>query len=462
MFKSRNILRILQALLRPSQCVGALLLVLELPLRAASVTIAWDPGSDSNVVGFHVYYGVASRNYPYMLDAGDVTTATLSNLLDGVTYYVAATTYDATGLESDFSAELSFTVSLGTNSSSTNSSGSNSLPQVRGTYWGLFSEPDQVRQQSAGAFAISVSGRGAYSGYLQLGPSRLGFSGRLDSTGNVKNAFRRRGGSLALELALNAGDQPPTVSGQLTGGSWTAIVQGRQAVFDPKINPAPFAGNFILSIPGQSGSAALPAGAGFGIAHINRAGRVTLAATLADGTTFNRSAQISADGLWPLYAPLYTGNGLVWSWLSFTNQSLSNLQGQLTWLKPPTAGARFYPDGFALQTQAVGSSYQAPSNPSTASFDLNNSLLTFSDGSLTSDFTNSLATAPSVRLFAKGNGVRMVFSRSTGTFQGLVTVPGSGHTLLFRGAVLPQVGSGYGFLLDAGQSSLVTLTPSGQ
>src|SRR5262249_10880071 len=153
---------------------------------------------------------------------------------------------------------------------------------------------------------------------------------------------------------------------------------------------APFAANYTLAIPGQSGSATLPAGAGFGVAHINRAGRVTLSATLADGKSFNRSAQISAGGLWPLYAPLYAGNGLVWSWLSFTNQSVSNLQGQLTWFKPPNSRAKPYPHGFALQSQAVGSSYQEPPSPSTAAFDLNNSLLAFSDGSLTSDFTNSL------------------------------------------------------------------------
>ena len=476
-------------MLRPAQCVGAFLLLLELSLRAATVTLGWDPSADSSVVGFRLYYGVASHSYPSMLDAGDATTAAISNLLDGVTYYVAATTYDAAGLESDYSTEVSFTVSLGTNSSGSNSSGSNSsgsnssgtnssgtnssasnssasnssasnsLPQVRGTYSGLFSEPDQVRQQSAGAFAISVSGRGAYSGYLQLGPNRLGFSGRLDSTGQATKAFRRRGGNLNLELSLNASNQSATASGQLISDSWTAIVGGSRSVFDPKTNPAPFAGNYILTIPGQSGSAALPAGTGFGVVHINRAGRVTLAGTLADGKSFNQSAQISADSLWPLYAPLYTGNGLLWSWVICTNQSTSNLLGQLTWLKPPNSRAMFYPAGFTLESQAVGSSYQAPPNASATAFDLNNALLAFSDGSLSSDLTNSLATIPSMPGFATGNGVRMTFSRSTGTFHGFVTVPGSGHTVLFRGAALQTVGSGYGFLLDAGQSSLVTLTP---
>jgi hypothetical protein len=63
-------------------------------------------------------------------------------------------------------------------------------------------------------------------------------------------------------------------------------------------------------------------------------------------------------------------------------------------------------------------------------------------------------------LFSTGNGVRMAFSPSTGTFHGFMTVPDSRHTVLFRGAVLQKVGFGYGFLLNAGQSSLVTLTPA--
>jgi hypothetical protein len=57
-----------------------------------------------------VYYGAATRNYTNVIAAGSSTTAIVSNLANGVTYYFAATTYTATGLESDYSSEASYTM----------------------------------------------------------------------------------------------------------------------------------------------------------------------------------------------------------------------------------------------------------------------------------------------------------------------------------------------------------------
>jgi hypothetical protein len=73
---------------------------------AAKVSLAWDTDPDPTVVGYKVYYGATSGVYTNSIDVGDVTSATLSNLVDGVTYYFSATAYDTTGLESDYSAEV--------------------------------------------------------------------------------------------------------------------------------------------------------------------------------------------------------------------------------------------------------------------------------------------------------------------------------------------------------------------
>jgi hypothetical protein len=94
--------------------VGPLLLLLfslVVPrVLATNVTLAWDPSSDPTVVGYNLYCGDASHSYTNLLDAGNATAATWSNLVPGVTYYFAATTYTLAGLESDFSTETSFTV----------------------------------------------------------------------------------------------------------------------------------------------------------------------------------------------------------------------------------------------------------------------------------------------------------------------------------------------------------------
>ena len=80
-------------------------------LAAGSVTLAWDASPDAGVTGYRLYYGVASGTYTNSAAVGNVTSATLANLSDGVTYYFTATAYDSSGVESPFSNETSYTVS---------------------------------------------------------------------------------------------------------------------------------------------------------------------------------------------------------------------------------------------------------------------------------------------------------------------------------------------------------------
>jgi hypothetical protein len=84
-----------------------------LPLSALatqSVTFGWEASTDNSVVGYNIYYGTTSHVYTSKVSVGNVTTATISGLVEGTTYYFAATTYDALNQESDFSDEISYTV----------------------------------------------------------------------------------------------------------------------------------------------------------------------------------------------------------------------------------------------------------------------------------------------------------------------------------------------------------------
>ena len=75
----------------------------------SSVTLAWDPVTNSPVAGYRLYGGTASQAYTTDLDAGNATQKTVSDLTGGVTYYFAATAYEANGLESVFSTEITYT-----------------------------------------------------------------------------------------------------------------------------------------------------------------------------------------------------------------------------------------------------------------------------------------------------------------------------------------------------------------
>jgi hypothetical protein len=95
--------------------LGSLLILAALSTTvqaAGSVALAWNRSTDPIVTGYNVYYGGASGAYTNEVSAGNATNTTISGLIQGITYYFAATTYAASGMESSFSSEVSFTVPI--------------------------------------------------------------------------------------------------------------------------------------------------------------------------------------------------------------------------------------------------------------------------------------------------------------------------------------------------------------
>lgn len=78
--------------------------------RGHNIILNWDASASPVVAGYDVYYGTTSGIYPYKVDAGDNLSVTISNLTPGLTYFFAATAYDAAGDESPFSSEVSYIV----------------------------------------------------------------------------------------------------------------------------------------------------------------------------------------------------------------------------------------------------------------------------------------------------------------------------------------------------------------
>jgi len=117
--RPRPVLCGLSKLFRQTVILGGCLSLITLVASAqsqSSVTLAWDPSPDGAIVGYRLYEGAATRTYTNVIAAGNATNASVSSLVSGVTYFFAVTAYDTNGLESDFSAEVSYTVALPTNS----------------------------------------------------------------------------------------------------------------------------------------------------------------------------------------------------------------------------------------------------------------------------------------------------------------------------------------------------------
>ncbi len=75
-----------------------------------SVTLAWNVSPDPIVAGYKIYYGGASGAYTNDIDVGPATNVILTGLVEGATYYFAATTYSVVGVESVFSGEVPWLV----------------------------------------------------------------------------------------------------------------------------------------------------------------------------------------------------------------------------------------------------------------------------------------------------------------------------------------------------------------
>src|SRR4030095_3626664 len=108
--------------------------------------------------------------------------------------------------------------------------------------------------------------------------------------------------------------------------------------------PTDLAGRYTLTMLSPEGENA-PEGNGFGAIVVKQNGVVSVGGTLADNMRLSRSANLSIDGEWPFYAPLYKGTGSVLGWLTFVKDEETEVEGSLNWIKTGTYGLS-YTNGF--------------------------------------------------------------------------------------------------------------------
>ncbi len=146
-------------------------------VQAASVNLAWNKSVDPVVTGYNLYYGRVSGTYTNKVSTGLATSAVTSGLFVGVTYYFAATTHNAAGVESSYSSEVAYTVPA---------------------------QPQKVQIQTMPAkqFALTVSGIVGHTYIIQatqdfktwttIGTVTVGASGTLTFTDTNAPSFSRR------------------------------------------------------------------------------------------------------------------------------------------------------------------------------------------------------------------------------------------------------------------------------
>ncbi len=77
--------------------------------QAGNVTVSWDANSESDLLGYKIYYGNTSGSYSNVIDVGNVIEFQINNLSAG-SYFFTVTAYDNANNESDYSVEVAFTI----------------------------------------------------------------------------------------------------------------------------------------------------------------------------------------------------------------------------------------------------------------------------------------------------------------------------------------------------------------
>jgi uncharacterized repeat protein (TIGR02543 family) len=324
-----------------------------------------------------------------------------------------------------------------------------------GTYNGLFNEADEVRLPSAGSFNFYSDTGGYYSGWVQIGYARYAVSGQLALDSRATNVVTRWNGTpLTVEWRVGQNSEAGQISGRVTDGVWTSLLSGGRAAYQTA-GGAPQAGDYTVVIPGQAGDPTVPAGDGYGTLRVGSDGMGTLSGTLGDGTAFTHTAWLTAEGDWPVYVSLYGGKGAVMSWMTFTNQAASDLNGTVVWIKQANAAATAHPAGFTNDTKAVGSLY-AVATASGKALDLTDAEVGFSGGELAADFSNAVSVnAGSQVVNLSANELTLTISKPKGTFTGQVREPGTGVLRVFGGVVLQKQNAGFGFMSGTTANSRV-------
>lgn len=333
----------------------------------------------------------------------------------------------------------------------------------KGTYQGLYYEPEGARHESAGAFTLTLRKSGAYTATLLGAGQTHSLSGVFSLDGRATN-FVGSGGLATVEWTLDF-DHSRTnyLTGAVTGAgdTWVASLIGDLVpVYGTEVSP--YRGKYTVVIPGARSESVTdqPAGDSFGSVVVSPSGLLTFSGALADGKAVTQSASVSAHGIWPLYLSLYGGKGSLLGWVQLnTNPPPADAMRSdaVLWARPEQTNAAYFPQGFEVVSRLVGSRYK-PASPVVPLGEEGE--VRFLGGGLLNPLTNQVTLTSSNTIINQGpNPMTMTLTRSNGWFNGTNTLPAGAAPIAFQGAMLQDRLVGYGFFRNAGQSGWVVFGP---
>jgi len=234
-----------------------------------------------------------------------------------------------------------------------------------GQYSGLITESGGPGTRGAiNGFVLKSTG--AFSASILYFGERLTLKNSLSAAGMFTGMIDRPGRSpvaVNLQLYQTTGGAGYKIRGTLSADGVTVDIDLQRSSFS-KTTSTPHAGIYTLLIPAVPGSPDTePGGDGYATVTVSASGGIVARGRVGDHTVFSNAAVISLDGEWPLFSLVYpksTPPGFLGGLVRFRNQVGSDFDGQMTWSREPNVRDQFYPAGFNLTRQLIGSRYQPP------------------------------------------------------------------------------------------------------
>lgn len=357
---------------------------------------------------------------------GTTWSVPMSNLRQG-TYTVMAIASDSAGGQTLISESFKL----------------NFFPAVAGTYYGVFFATN-IATNNAGFFKLTLNDSGTITGKLQFPVYTYSILYPLDSLGRALLAGGGFDGTeIYFDLNFDLTNGADAVTGYVYSVGTQASFTGYRAVTQLPTNTV--AGKYVLDLDTTTNQAASgPTNDGYATLSVGKTGALTLGGTLADNTPFSEGVGVSKDGVWPVYATLYNGHGMLIGWETnvIGTSGSAGSTGTLYWVKAPTKDT-YFTDGFNIEAASTGTNYVAPV-PGTQY------QVVFAGGSVSPALNNVLTVSQSGQFVpAPGAPDKLAISLSAaGVIKGTIYNPADNETLPIRGAFSSPSLGGSGFILD--------------
>lgn len=353
-------------------------------------------------------------------------------------------------------------------------------PDVVGLYEGgiYLNGPSGPKVDTEGYFSLTLQSLGSFTGKLLLDGGTVPISGGFDSDGDSIFGVNRTGvvtllrkDKPALTLSLGFG-----VSGEIIGTISLQDDSGRTLGISAKrcpysvANPVPSGllgtgntdGHYTTAFLRDDNSVLgytddqYPQGDGTGYWKLSKTGAITVTATLADGTAFTAKAALADDNTWRLYAPLYSGKGLIVGNMAPNVLLTEDYRAEDSlWIRP-TLDTQHYPGGWTdpILVDTISAKYTVTPGLSVVP---NSGSITvrFTEGllSATQDRTCTTSAADIVTNTSGDTGFTMKIDRATGLYSGTFTHSDTSKTS-FKGVILNKDFTSFcrGFFLSTAPS----------